>query len=161
MPDESVSATRVVEAAAQVVFAVLADPAQHAALDGTGWVRGSVDVQRLTAIGQVFTMDMHHEQHPDGDYRTANEVRVFDPPRAIAWATGYRTDDGNLRFGGWVWRYDLTPVGPGSTSVVLTYDWSAVPGSVRECLAFPPFAPGHLDASLANLAALVEARPEA
>ena len=159
VPDESVSATTVVDATAEVVFAVLADPTQHAAVDGTGRVLGSGEGQQLTAVGQEFTMDMQHELHPDGEYQTVNRVQVFDPPRAIAWSTGYRADDGSLRFGGWVWRYDLSPVGPASTSVVLTYDWSAVPGSVREYLTFPPFAPGHLDESLANLAALVRSLP--
>ena len=39
--------------------------------------------------------------------------------------------------------------------MTLTYDWSAVSPSVREYLAFPPFAPGHLDDSLRHLAAMV------
>jgi hypothetical protein len=32
-----------------------------------------------------------------------------------------------VEFGGWFWRYDLTPLGPSETEVTLTYDWSAVP----------------------------------
>jgi hypothetical protein len=43
--------------------------------------------------------------------------------------TGYRKDDGDLEFGGWIWRYDLAPLGPSETAVTLTYDWSAVPRS--------------------------------
>jgi hypothetical protein len=64
---------------------------------------------------------------------------VFDPPRAIAWEPGQDTDDGGLSFGGWVWRYDLTPAGPSETKVTLSYDWSAVPDVVREHIGFPPF----------------------
>jgi membrane protein implicated in regulation of membrane protease activity len=60
-----------------------------------------------------------------------------------------------LRFGGWTWRYDLTPVGPANTTVTLSYDWSAVPDSLREHIGFPPFPPEHLDNSLAHLAELV------
>jgi hypothetical protein len=40
-PIESVSATTLIECPAPRVFGVLADPDQHAAIDGTGWVRQS------------------------------------------------------------------------------------------------------------------------
>src|SRR5947209_5919076 len=80
---------------------------------------------------------MHHPNHPDGDYQTANKVHVLDPPRAIGWLTGYDPKgDGHLEFGGWFWRYDLAPLGPSETEVTLTYDWSAVPQSIREYLHF-------------------------
>jgi uncharacterized protein YndB with AHSA1/START domain len=39
MADDSVSATVVINAPAEAIFAVLADPAKHAAIDGTGRVR--------------------------------------------------------------------------------------------------------------------------
>ena len=45
-------------------------------------------------------MDMYHPDHPDGDYRTANQVQVIDPPRAISWRTGTEDRDGHLSFGG-------------------------------------------------------------
>jgi hypothetical protein len=102
-------------------------------------------------------MAMYHEDHPDREYETANRVRVFERPTAISWETGYDPGDGTLRFGGWVWRYDLAPAGTSSTHVVLSYDWSAVPSSVREYLRFPPFQPDHLARSLARLAELVTA----
>ena len=51
MTEETVSATTTIGASAETVFAVLADPAQHAAIDGTGWVRDSSDGQRLTGSG--------------------------------------------------------------------------------------------------------------
>jgi hypothetical protein len=37
MADEVVSATTVINAPAGAIFAVLAEPAKHAAIDGTGW----------------------------------------------------------------------------------------------------------------------------
>jgi hypothetical protein len=85
----------------------------------------------------------------------ANRVQVFDPRSAISWEPGYDAGDGTLRFGGWTWRYDLTPAGPANTTVTLSYDWSAVPDSIREHIGFPPFPPEHLDNSLAHLAELV------
>ncbi|RLU83581.1 polyketide cyclase [Streptomyces griseocarneus] len=155
---ENVSATLTVAVSAAKVFAVLADPTAHAAIDGTGWVREAVDRAPLTGVGQIFRMDMYHPGHPDGDYQVANKVHVFDPPRAIGWLTGQEKEDGHLEFGGWFWRYDLAPLGPSGTEVTLTYDWSAVPRSIREYIDFPPFGPEHLTDSLHHLAGLVSGR---
>jgi hypothetical protein len=90
----------------------------------------------------------------------ANRVEVFDPPRAIAWQPGQGTDDAALDFGGWIWRYDLSPVTPSQTEVTLTYDWSRVPPHLREHIGFPPFDAQHLDNSLKHLADLAVARLE-
>jgi activator of Hsp90 ATPase-like protein len=152
---ENVSATLTVAAPATRVFAVLADPTTHAAIDGTGWVQESADRAPLTEAGQIFRMDMHHPDHPNGDYQVVNKVQVLDPPRAIGWLTGTEKDDGHLEFGGWIWRYDLAPLGPSETEVTLTYDWSAVPQFIRERgIQFPPFGPEHLTNSLHHLAEL-------
>jgi len=154
MADESVSATTIIEAPREVIFGVLADPAKHAAIDGTGWVCGPLDSQPLTAVGQIFRMAMYHPNHPEGNYEMANRVEVVEPPHAISWKPGYATADGSLAFGGWTWRYDLTPAGPSDTEVTLTYDWSAVPEAIRDNIGFPPFPPDHLSNSLAHLAEL-------
>jgi uncharacterized protein YndB with AHSA1/START domain len=158
MSDDALSAAVVIDAPAAVIFAVLADPATHAAIDGTGRVREPLDPEPLTAAGQLFRVEMFHENHPDGSYRMANRVQVFDPPTAISWEPGHYADDGTVRFGGWSWRYDLEPVGPATTKVTLTYDWSAVPDALREHIGFPPFPAEHLGASLAHLAQLAGRR---
>ena len=153
---ERVTASTTIDAAPDAVFAVLADPSAHADIDGTGWVRGSMDGDRITAAGQVFRMAMYHEGHPDKDYKIANLVEVFDEPRAIAWKPGTESPEtGELSFGGWTWRYDLEATGPSRTTVTLTYDWSAVPPEIREYLHFPPFEQYHLDNSLRHLSELV------
>lgn len=152
MAQENVSACLTVAVPAATVFAVLADPTAHPAIDGTGWVQEAVDRVPLTELGQVFRMDMYHSEHPDGGYQMANRVQVFDPPRAIGWLPGQERDGGRLEFGGWLWRYDLAPLGPSETEVTLTHDWSAVPRSVREYIRFPTFDPGHLTDSLHHLA---------
>lgn len=154
MAVETVSATAIIDAPPEAVFAVLADPAQHAAIDGTGWVCEPLGGGPLSVAGQVFKMAMYHPNHPEGRYETANRLLAVDRPRAIAWETGTENDDGTLFFGGWTWRYDLAPAGPGQTSVTLTYDWSAVPHEIREHIGFPPFGPDHLANSLAHLAEL-------
>lgn len=157
MADETVSATTVIKAPAEAVFAVLADPATHAAIDGTGWVGAYLDSRALTAARQIFHMSMYHPNHPDGTYQTANRVQVFDRPKAISWEPGNEAADGSLTFGGWFWRYDLEPEGPSSTKVTLSYDWSAVPDPFREHIGFPPFPREHLANSLGHLAELVVA----
>jgi hypothetical protein len=154
MTDESVSATTLIDATADVIFGVLADPAKHAAIDGTGWVCDSLDSEPLAAAGQIFRMAMYHPNHPDGDYQMHNQIQVLDRPNAISWKPGYDNGDGSLGFGGWIWRYDLAPAGPDKTRVTLTYDWSTVPDPVREHIGFPPFPPDHLNNSLAHLAEL-------
>ncbi|MFB4284618.1 MULTISPECIES: hypothetical protein [unclassified Nonomuraea] len=151
---ESVSATLTVAVPVTRVFAVLADPTTHAAIDGTGWVQEAVNQAPLTEVGQIFRMDMYHDNHPERGYQVVNKVQVLDPPRAIGWLTGYEKDDGGLEFGGWIWRYDLAPLGPSETGVTLTYDWSAVPQFRREYIQFPPFGPEHLINSLHHLAEL-------
>lgn len=167
MTSDSLSATIRIEATAEAVFSVLADPTKHAAIDGggdrpldqAGGVIEAVDRERLTASGQVFRMTMYHPNHPNpnGRYETSNRVGVFDPPRAISWATGYVADDGSLQFGGWFWRYDLLSVSPSATDVTLSYDWSAVPEEIRRRIGFPPFPPSQLERSLAHLAGLLAA----
>ena len=153
MTSETVSATTTINAPAETVFAVLADPTSHAKIDGTGWVRDSLDNEHLTEVGQIFRMAMYHDNHPDKGYEMANRVQVFDPPRAIAWEPGQNAaHDGDLQFGGWIWRYDLSPVSQSETAVRLSYDWSAVPQFLREHIQFPPFNPDHLVNSLRNLA---------
>ena len=156
MGNEHVSASATIGASSEAVFAVLADPSTHASIDGTGWVRGSLDAGRITATGQVFRMAMYHPNHPDKDYTIANLVEVFDEPRVIAWKPGTESvETGELSFGGWTWRYDLEATGPSRTTVTLTYDWSEVGPEVREYLRFPPFEPSHLDNSLRHLSDLV------
>src|SRR5215831_18657043 len=141
MATERVTASTTIEAAPEAVFAVLVDPSTHADIDGTGWVRESLDGDRITAAGQVFRMAMYHPNHPDKNYKIANLVEVFDEPRAIGWKPGTESPEtGELSFGGWTWRYDLEAADPSRTTVTLTYDWSAVGPEVREYLRFPAFA---------------------
>jgi len=86
MPNDTVSATTTIPAAAEAVFAVLADPTSHPAIDGTGWVVKPTDDAGLTTAGQVFGMAMYHQNHPDGDYEVLNRVTKFAPPHTIALA---------------------------------------------------------------------------
>ncbi len=158
MPNENLSVTTTIPAPAEAVFAALADPANHPAIDGTGWVVKSLDDAVLTAPGQMFRMAMYHDNHPAGSYEMANRVTELAPPRTIAWEPGQDVaGDGDVKYGGWIWRYDLAERSSG-TDVTLSYDWSAVPAFLREHISFPPFGTEHLTNSLSHLAEVVATR---
>ena len=108
-----VTAERVVPADPQTVFDVLADPAQHPRLDGSGSVRQARagNPARLSK-GAQFGMDMVLGL----PYRITSTVVEFDEPRRIAWR----------HFAGHRWRYVLTPVADG-TLVREEWDPSRVP----------------------------------
>ncbi|BBY49729.1 activator of HSP90 ATPase [Mycolicibacterium arabiense] len=157
MTTDTLITTRIVNAPVQAVFEVLAEPANHAAIDGTGWVRESLDGKPLQEKDQIFRIAMYHDNLPEGHYEMANRVFAFEPSTTIAWEPGQEGPDGEIKYGGWTWRYDLEPVGDG-TQVTMTYDWSGVPSETREHIEFPPFAVSHVENSLANLAKLAEGR---
>ena len=110
MPNpDIVSATRTVAAPAQDIFDLLATPARHREIDGSGSVRGVQQrtPERLTA-GARFGMEMRIGL----SYKILNEVVEFDEPTRIAWR----------HFGGHVWRYLLEPVDAGHTRVTEQFD---------------------------------------
>ena len=86
-------------------------------------------------------MAMYHPGHPNRNYETANRVEVFDPPHAISWKPGYDPGDGKLRFGGWIWRYDLAPLGPSETEVRLLTIGRRYPRSCAKQGQVPTFLP--------------------
>ncbi len=113
MSDSRVSASTTIAAPPAVVFAILADPRQHARIDGSGSVRGSVSGPERLERGAEFGMDMKMYGLP---YRIRNRVVEFEEGRLIAWR----------HFGGHRWRYELEPV-DGGTRVTETFDYSMYP----------------------------------
>jgi uncharacterized protein YndB with AHSA1/START domain len=108
--DRQVSVSRVIATTPAAVFDVLADPAGHAVIDGSGQVTAPRPGQpERLALGSKFRMDMKQGL----PYRITNTVVEFEPDRRIAWR----------HFGGHVWRYELEPV-PEGTRVTETFDWS-------------------------------------
>jgi uncharacterized protein YndB with AHSA1/START domain len=105
-----VSTSRVIRADRQRIFDVLADPAMHPVIDGSGTV---TDVQdggpdRLE-LGARFGMNMKL----GAPYRILNTVVEFEEGHLIAWR----------HFHGHRWRYELADV-DGGTEVTETFDWS-------------------------------------
>ena len=147
---DSFVVTRTIAATPAQIFAVLADPSRHQDTEPGDWVRDAVDTAPITTTGQMFAMNMFHEQ-AGGHYVMHNLVTVFDKDRAIGWVPGRLDDAGNHSPGGWLWRYDLTPNGD-QTDVSLTYDWSATSQDFRDQFGgMAVFPEDYLAASLATL----------
>ena len=146
----SVIVERVIDHSAAEIFECLSNPENHARLDGSGMVRGDYKTDRIQQVGDVFTMDMYAEAM-GGEYRTDNHVTGFVDDKLLAW----KTAPAGTEPPGWEWVWELTPEGPDSTRVRLTYDWSAVDKKLREKLSFPVVSEKQLADSLGNLAATV------
>ncbi|MFM7067973.1 MAG: SRPBCC family protein, partial [Actinomycetes bacterium] len=103
-----ISVDRIIDAPPQAIFEVLADPALHAVIDGSGSVRKPLPAApKRLALGEKFGMDMKIGL----PYRITNTVVEFDEPRRIAWQ----------HFGKHIWCYELEPV-EGGTRVTETFD---------------------------------------
>ena len=129
--------SRVISADPAAIFDLLADPAKHPAIDGSGSVkkpRG--DAQRLT-LGARFGMDMRIGL----PYRITNEVVEFEEGRRIGWR----------HFGGHIWRWILEPV-EGGTKVTEEFDYGPSRSPVGVRLAgFPQRNAKSMEASLERL----------
>ena len=100
---------RFVAAEPQAIFDLLADPSQHATIDGSGSVRSSApDAPRRLTLGSKFSMSMKLGL----PYKITNEVVEFDEPSLIAWQ----------HMGKHIWRYRLRPV-EGGTEVTEEFDF--------------------------------------
>jgi hypothetical protein len=131
MADSSQSVTRTVPIKAADLFAVLADPGRHPAIDGSGMVRRAATTERITKVGDVFRMVMNHPAR--GEYQTDNHVVEFEEPRRIAWAPS----GAGGQPAGWRWIWELQDEGD-STAITHTYDWSRVTDAgVLSRVSFP------------------------
>jgi uncharacterized protein YndB with AHSA1/START domain len=102
-----------IAAPAEVVFGMLADPAQHPKIDGSGTVRHVLRGPRRLSAGSRFRMNMRLFGVP---YRVTNRVVEFEPDRLITWR----------HFEPQRWRYELEPIA-GGTRVRESFDYSAYP----------------------------------
>jgi uncharacterized protein YndB with AHSA1/START domain len=99
--------SRIVPASPAAVFALLSDPEQHVALDGSGTVQAVVEAPARLQPGSEFVMRMK-------GYTTRNRVVEHRADELIAWRHRARH----------VWRWELRPVA-GGTEVTATFDHSA------------------------------------
>ncbi|MGO4188741.1 polyketide cyclase / dehydrase and lipid transport [Pseudarthrobacter sp. TAF60_1] len=114
-----VSRERFIPAAPEAIFEVLATPALHSVIDGSGTVKGAQPrgPERLE-LGARFGMEMNMKV----DYKILNTVCEFEEGRRIAWRHFY----------GHIWRYVLEPAtdadGRAGTRVTEQWDARAVRG---------------------------------
>lgn len=140
MSKRSVSVSRVINAPAQKIFDVLANPALHPVIDGSGTVQAAHDSnpERLSK-GARFGMNMKIAF----PYRIKNTVVEFEEGKRIAWR----------HFNRHIWRYELTPAEGGTgTLVTETFDWSTAlfpPGI--ELMGFPKRHPEGMAKTLERL----------
>jgi uncharacterized protein YndB with AHSA1/START domain len=115
---DQVSVERLIPAPAEAIFDLLADPARHHELDGSGHVQAPKAAPTRLSMGSSFSMDMRMGV----PYRMVSTVIEFDEARRIAWQTRGPTAIGRF-VGGRIWRYELEPE-DGGTLVRETWDIS-------------------------------------
>jgi len=121
MDGNTVSVERVVKAPPGKIFALLADAGKHASFDGSDSVNHATQPSVPLSMGAKFGMAMRGRKETLFiPYRTNNTVVEYEPDCRIAWQT---TALGG-RFGGRIWRYELSPGDGGGTLVRETWDVS-------------------------------------
>ena len=144
------SATRVIEASANEIFALLSDPSRHAETDNSGMVVSADTDAKLEKVGDVFVMNMTKE---DGEYQTRNEVFAFQENKVIGWQN-LKNLTADVEVGA-KWLYELSSEGNDRTSVTLTYDRSEIESdSVRKMSE--NFDDAAMEESLAALASALD-----
>jgi uncharacterized protein YndB with AHSA1/START domain len=146
MANRQISVTRVIQAPPERIFDVLADPAQHPKIDGSGSVqRAREGNPARLSLGAKFHMDMRLGV----PYRITNEVVEFDDGKRIAWR----------HMAHHVWRYELEPV-DGGTEVTETFDYAPARAPwALELLKVPERNRKGMEATLERLADLMETPP--
>jgi len=136
--EQQVSVSRVIAAEPGAIFDILASPAGHVAMDGSGTVQDTRDSQpaRLE-LGSKFGMKMKMGM----PYSISSKVVEFEEDRLIAWC----------HVGRHRWRYELEPT-DGGTEVTETFDWStAVVPKAIEWMGYPDKHPPSMEKTLERL----------
>jgi hypothetical protein len=110
---------RVIAADAAAIFDLIADPARHREIDGSGTVRDASTGSQRLELGSEFGMKMK----AGIPYSMTSKVIEFDENRRIAWQTTTPVPVLGLFVGGRIWRYELEPV-EGGTRVRESWDIS-------------------------------------
>ena len=109
MSEHLFSDTRLVPVPPEEIFPLLADPARHAEIDGSGTVHGLVSEPGPMQLGSKFTIAMKRGRF---SYKVTSEVVEYEENRRIAWCHVVKNR----------WRYELEPV-EGGTLVTESADY--------------------------------------
>ncbi|GAA4875509.1 SRPBCC family protein [Serinicoccus chungangensis] len=138
-----VSATREIDAPADVVFELIADPARQPEWDGNDNLAEIVRGDRVRAVGDVFSMRTTNDKVRD------NHVVAFEEGRRIAWRPASEGQDP----AGHEWVWEVEPLDEDRCRVTHTYDWTGLTDESRTARARSTSA-DMLRASLDRLAEL-------
>lgn len=116
-----VRVSREIAAGAEEIFELIADPARQPVWDGNANLAEAQVGQRVSAVGEVFTMTL-----TQGGVRE-NHVVEFVEGRRVAWTPA----DPGQKPAGHLWRWELEPLGESRTLVTHTYDWSGLTDEAR------------------------------
>lgn len=141
-----VSAERHIDAPAEVVFELIADPSRQPEWDGNDNLDQAAAGQRVHAVGDVF------EMHNTSGKTRQNHIVEFVEGRRIAWMPS----EVGKPCPGHLWSWELEPAGAG-VQVRHTYDWTNLTDENRIPKARSTQA-ANLLASIDRLAALAEGR---
>ncbi|MEE1651467.1 SRPBCC family protein [Brachybacterium sp. J144] len=141
------TASREIAAPAAALFELIADPSQQPRWDGNGNLAEAPEGQRVTAVGDVFTMRNTSGKQKD------NHVTRFVEGREIAWLTAPAGEEPP----GHEWIWQLEPLAEDRTLVTHSYDFSRLVDEARIARSSRTTSE-MLAASIENLAALAEGR---
>ena len=152
MTTERIEVQRLIPAEPATIFAVLADPKGHVAIDSSGMLMDATG-EPVSAVDDSFVVHMDRESlndYPLGLYDVTVIITTFAADQEIAW-----TIHGQIQPPiGHVYGYRLEPA-DGGTLVTSYYDWSDIDPVWREAAIFPVLSEGALRATLGILARTV------
>jgi uncharacterized protein YndB with AHSA1/START domain len=155
-----VSASRQIAAPATEIFRVLAAPANHPALDGSGMLRAVQDRPMLGRVGDTFIMAMYLPVL--GDYLMLNRVIAFEHDRRISGeptpGDAVASQNAKLPIGasqGYSWGFELQPDGD-MTIVTEIFDCTEAAQIIRDAVRDGQDWVPAMHQTLERLAALVE-----
>jgi uncharacterized protein YndB with AHSA1/START domain len=155
-----VSVSRPIAAPAAKIFQILADPANHPALDGSGMLRATPEQTVPSRAGDTFTMAMYL---PDlGSYLMLNRITTLEQDRRIVWepTPGDTVSSRNAKLPvgasqGYAWGFELEPHGD-TTTVTEMFDCTEADRCVRDAVEDGQSWVPAMKRTLERLAALVE-----
>jgi hypothetical protein len=106
-----------INAPAQVIFDLLANPASHQRFDGSGTIKGSISGPDRLFLGAQFGMAMKIKV----PYRIKNTVVAFEESKKITWCHLMK----------WTWCYELQSISESQTVVTESFDASNIPAFAK------------------------------
>ena len=136
MDGDVISVERVIPAAPGAIFDLLADPAKHAVIDGSGTVvEAKSDAPQRLTLGAKFGMSMKIGL----PYSMVSTVVEFEENRRIAWQSRPPGRMGRITAGR-IWRYELEPVDGGTR---VRESWDVSQDKQRRLLKLGPIPAQH------------------